>query len=552
MPDRRVLGLSPKILVAGLLGGAAAASGVALTATSGWLIVRADQRPQILTLLTAIVAVRTFGLSRPLFRYVERLRSHDAALEVLATRRAETYARLVPLTPARLGRRGRADLLTGVVDDLTDVTEAPVRVTVPVIGALAAGVVATALTAALEPLAGLVLVGMLLACAALVVLCHRVESAAQSEVLAARSEVTRVSHLATRHADDLRAISATGVAQGWVAEAHEALRREIARQSRGRALVSGGVLVITALATVACAWVAARSDASAPVRALLVLAPVATGEILGVLTDATRAMARASAGQRRIDGLLDQAPAVVDSPAVDHEAGAALRTTTRPPRIVLQDLTAGWTDERTDLGPASLTLEPGEHVAVVGANGAGKSTLLAVLGRHLDPTSGSYQVDDRDVLDLPAADVRALVAVVDDEPHVFASSLRENLRLARGPQEDPPSDDDLVVALRRAGLADWYQGLPDGLGTRLGVGGLGVSGGERSRLAIARALLSRRPVVLLDEPGAHLDHPTAESVISDLLRGADGRTVVIVSHHGVGTGLVDRVVDLERATSRRR
>ena len=145
------------ILGAGLLGGVATTSGIALTATSGWLIVRASERPVILMLLTAIVAVRTFGMARPVFRYWERLRSHDVALTDLADRRTTAYRRLIPLTPARLGRRGRADLLTGVVDDLTDVVDAQVRVTVPVVAALVASAVATIVLAMLAPVAALVI-----------------------------------------------------------------------------------------------------------------------------------------------------------------------------------------------------------------------------------------------------------------------------------------------------------------------------------------------------------------------------------------------------------
>ena len=123
---------SPRMLLAGLIGGAATASGIALTATSGWLIVRASERPIILTLLVAVVGVRAFGIARPLLRYAERLMSHDEALADLARRRAEMYAALVPLTPARLGRRSRSSVLSGVVDDVTDVVDAHVRVTVPV------------------------------------------------------------------------------------------------------------------------------------------------------------------------------------------------------------------------------------------------------------------------------------------------------------------------------------------------------------------------------------------------------------------------------------
>lgn len=546
----RIVRVDRRLVVAGLLGGAASACGVALTATSGWLVVRADERPQIMLLLTAVVAVRTFGLGRPVFRYLERLRSHDAALDDLARRRAETYARLVPLTPARLGRRGRADLLTGVVDDLTDVTEAPVRVTVPLLGALAAGVLASVLTAALEPAAGLVLVAMLLACAALVPLGHRLEAASQDEVLQARAEVARVAHLATRHADELRAVGGEGDAAQWLRDAHCTLRRVVVRQARGRGLVTGAVLLVTAAGTVGCALVAAASDVPPPVQALLVLTPVATGEALGVLADAVRALARSRAAERRLDAVLDQAPAVRDADDADAAAGAVLADAGRAPRLELRGVAASWAAGRTHLGPVDLVVEPGEHVALVGANGSGKSTLLAVLARHLDPVQGRYLVDGRDVAELPAAAVRSLVAVVDDEPHVFATTLRENLRLARRPDEPAPDDGELLLVLRSAGLGDWVAALTDGLDTRLGTSGHGISGGERTRLAIARALLSERPVLLLDEPGAHLDHPTARAVLADLMSAAAGRTVVLVSHHGTGVDLAGRVVELDRPTTR--
>ncbi len=163
-----------------------------------------------------------------------------------------------------------------------------------------------------------------------------------------------------------------------------------------------------------------------------------------------------------------------------------------------------------------------------------------MLARHLDPMDGTYTVDGIDVRDLDLEDLRARFAVVDDEPHVFASTLRENLRLAR-----PGSNDDAVTdALDRAGLGGWLAGLPAGLDTRLGSGGRGLSGGERARLGLARALLSRRPVVLLDEPVAHLDHATAMSVLDDVMTSTTDRTVVMVSHRPEGLAGFDDIIDL--------
>jgi ATP-binding cassette subfamily C protein CydC len=529
--------VNPAIVIAGLLGGAATASGIALTATSGWLIVRASEGPVILTLLTAIVGVRAFGMARPYFRYVERVRSHDAALDELATRRTRTYAALVPLTPARLGRHSRSTVLTGVVDDLTDVVEAQVRVTVPVLSALVAGLLAVLLTALLHPPIGLVLAGLLVLLAVACWLAWRLELRSQDELLAARAEVMRVSDLATRQADDLRSVGAVSTALDWIEDAHDRWARAVRRQSHGRALAAALILVGTGLATLASAYLARSSGHGGPIAALLVVVPVAVGDGLAPLAEAMRALARAQGSQERLDAMLDQSPAVADRAAADAEprelAGPA-------PHLRLTGVSASWTGEGLQLPPTDLDLPPGRRVALVGANGSGKSTLLAVLARHLDPAGGLYEIDGHDVRDLPLRDVRALIAVVEDEPHVFASTLRANLLVAA----PDASDEQLTAALGRAGLGRWFADLPEGMDTRLGTGGRGLSGGERARLGIARAVASQRPVILLDEPVAHLDHATAVAVLDDLVAATESRTVVIVSHRPEGLDGLDAVVDL--------
>ena len=519
-------------LLAGLWGGLALTSGVALTATSGWLIVRASERPVILTLLTAIVGVRAFGMARPFFRHLERLRSHDSALADLASARTAVYAALIPLTPARLGRRSRSAVLGGVVDDLTDVVEAHVRVRVPVLAAGVAGVFAVVLTTALLPTAGLVVLVWL----ALVAMVGRVglalERDAQPLLARARSDVERAAELVARHTADLQAIGATGDVVDRLDRAHADLSHALARQSRGRALVTGGVLALTGLASLAMAAVAVRADLGPAVAALLVVVPAALADAALPLADAARARARAEQAAARVDDLLDLEPAVAGSGPELPGSGA--------PHLRLEAVTAGWVDGRVDVAPLTLDLPPGRRVAVTGANGSGKSTLLAVIGRALDTLEGRYLVDGVDVRSLDADAVRALVAVVDDEPHLFAADVRANLLLARPGAPDAA----LVEALRAAGLADWFAGLPAGLDTRLGAGGRGVSGGERARFALARAVLSERPVVLLDEPVAHLDHPSATAVMRDVETATSGRTVVLVSHRLEGLDSFDEVIEL--------
>ena len=557
-------GLSARLLVAAVVGGAATTAGIALTATSGWLIVRASERPVILTLLTAIVAVRAFGMARALLRHVERLRSHDVALGELADRRAETYARLVPLTPARLGRRRRADLLGGVVDDLTDVVEAQVRVTVPVAAAVIAGGLTALLAALLAPVVGLVLAGTLLAATGVCAVAWHLERRSQQELLAARGAVTRVSELVGGRGSELQAIGAGGVALGWLDEAHRVLLAASRRQSRGRALASAALILLIGAAAVGVAVLSSGLDVSAPVKGLLVLTPVALGDALLPLVDVVRALARAQGAAARLESLLDQQPAVKGS-------GTLLPGVPSAPWISLRQVTGSWSDAGPDVGPIDLDLAPGSRTLLTGRNGGGKSTLLAVLARHLDPSAGQYLIDGTDVRSLRLDAVRSLVAVVDDEPHVLGTTVRENLRLAlprtsHGRDEPAQSagqhlekhldghhvdthlendlDGHLVEGLRRAGLGGWLAALPDGLDTCLGAGGRGLSGGERARLSLARAIVSERPVILLDEPVAHLDHATATEVLDDLLAGTSGRTVVMVSHQPIAPERFDRVLEV--------
>ncbi|MEO6144072.1 MAG: thiol reductant ABC exporter subunit CydC [Dermatophilaceae bacterium] len=528
------------VLGAGLLGGIATISGIALTATSGWLIVRASERPVILTLLTAIVAVRMFGLARPVFRYWERLRSHDVALADLADRRTTAYERLVPLTPARLGRRGRADLLTGIVDDLTDVVDAQVRVTVPVLSALVASVLAAIVTAALSPVAGLVVATMAAVTAAIFALGWALETQSQQTLLSARAEVARVTALVAGNASELQAIGAGGRAQAWLASAHDDLRRAAGRQSHGRAAAAGLLLLLTAAGTIVMTVAIVPSvgtTISTPVAALLVLTPIALGDAFSNLPDAMRALARSRASAVRLRTLLDQSPAVRAIGVLAPETRAG-----RSPLISVRELTAAWAGAAPQVGPIDLQVEPGTRLAITGPNGSGKSTLLAVLARALDPTGGTYRLGGQDAMALVLEEARRLFAVLDDEPHLFASTLRANLALARPGVPDP----EIVNALGRAGLSQWFADLADGLDTIIGANGRGVSGGERARLGLARGLVSNRPVLLLDEPVAHLDHATADEVLGDLTRSTTGQSVIMVSHRPDGLARFDAVIDLSQ------
>jgi ATP-binding cassette subfamily C protein CydCD len=524
-----------RLAAACLLGGLSVAAGVALTATSGWLIVQASFQPVVLTLLVAIVGVRAFGLARPLLRYAERVVSHDVALADLAEQRTDVYARLVPLTPARLGRRHRGDVLTAVVRDLDDVVDEQVRVTVPWWSTVIASAVAVGILVAVLPWAGLALAVGAGAALAVGALGHRLELAAQGAAVRARGDVLRATTAVTSRLTQVQAVTGCGATGGQVLDE---VRRAQDRQGeaegrliRGRAVALALEWAVVAATTAVVGWLAWTSyrsgDLVAPLAALVALTPMALADAFTGLPEVAGARARSRAAGHRLAAVLDQKPAVAG-----RGTGPLLDATP----VSLVAVTASWTGQRTDLAPFSLEgLVPGDRLQLTGPNGAGKSTVLAVLARHLDPASGRHTMGGCDVLGLDLAATRAAIAVVDDEPHAFAGSIRANLALAA-----PGADEsEMVSALHTVDLGGWLARQPDGLATTL----TGLSGGERTRLAMARAVLSGRPVLLLDEPTAHLDDATAERAMSGVLaaddRDGSRRAVVVVSHRSLKIGCLD-------------
>jgi ATP-binding cassette, subfamily C, bacterial CydC len=240
------------------------------------------------------------------------------------------------------------------------------------------------------------------------------------------------------------------------------------------------------------------------------------------------------AAGRRILDLTDREPPVRD-PDVPLPA---------PPRaaeLALEGVRARYAaDEPAVLDGVDLRLAPGRHVALRGPSGAGKTTVVNLLLRFMDPERGRVTLAGADVRDFAQADVRRHVAVCGQDAHLFASSIHENVRLAR----PSATDAEIHLALRRAGLADWIETLPDGAATMVGEEGAQLSGGQRQRIALARALLADAPVLVLDEPAAHLDEATAQRVIDDAMDAAADRAVLLITHRGEGLARCHEVVEL--------
>lgn len=522
------LTVSSRLALAWVLGGMSMASGVALTATSGWLIVAAAAQPVVLTLIVAIVGVRAFGIARPVLRYAERVVSHDAALETLASRRVDLFRRLIPLTPARLGRHHRGDLLTAVVTDLDDAVDNQVRVLVPWFSTVVASLSAVLILLVMLPWAAVVMAAGAIAAFGVARVGSRAERAAQDDAIRARGEVLGVTTDLVDRLDQIRALigADSEISEslvGRIDQAHRFQGVSEARLIRARAITLAVLWAVLAATTVGVTAVAAAGFAtalvSAPVAALIALTPIALAEAWVGLAEIGGAGARSHQAEARLARVLDQRPGVSDEGTLSMPGGVL--------PVTAEAIRAAWTDDQVPLGPFSLpSLDPGVRAQVTGPNGIGKSTLLAVLATHLSPVSGIHLLAGVPAADVALADARRDIAIVDEEPHAFAGSIRANLTLA----SPDATDDCLLDSLAAADLTHWMDQQPNGLDTQLA----GLSGGERTRLAIARAVLSGRRLVLLDEPIAHLDDGTAARALATLMADP-ARAIVTVSHQPLPT-----------------
>jgi ATP-binding cassette subfamily C protein CydCD len=511
-----------RLALAVLLGSAALGCGVALTATSAWLISTAALHPPVLTLLVAIVAVRAFGLGKGVLRYAERLVAHDAALRAASGLRVRIWEALVRLGPATTSRLRRGELLSRLVGDVDAQQDVLVRVALP---AAAAGVVGAALSVGigvLLPVAGAVVaVGLLVAGVGAPALAAWAAHRTERDTAAARGDVLARTVELCDAAPDLIAFGAAARYRAALAIADDHLGALLRRAARARGLGGGlGVLAIgaTSVAATAVGIVAVRAGVlPGPALAVLALTPLAAAELVAGLPDAAVRLLTALPAARRLAELEAGSPAVSDPV---HPAGRAPRTS-----LTADDLAVRWPGADHD-AVTGLDLDLDRRVALTGPSGSGKSTVVAALLRTLEHRTGTLRADGVDVHELSGDELRRGLAWCGPHAHLFDSTLRENLRVSA----PHATDADLTTALRRARLEAWLDTLPDGLDTPVGEHGGTVSGGERQRIGIARALLAGRPIMLFDEPTAHLDATTADELAGELMAATAGRTALIVTH----------------------
>jgi ATP-binding cassette subfamily C protein CydC len=527
-----------------LFGLGSALSAVALIASSAYLITKAAEEPELLYLSLVIVAVRAFALGRSVFRYAERLSSHNAALTTLAALRVAIYHRLVPLAPAGLRSRRRGELLSGIVSDVDDLQDLPLRVIQPLVTAGSIAVLSVIGVGLVLPAAGAtLLVCLVLAAVIGVVANQRVAASADRSVAPLRANLLGLIADFVRNLDVFIAFDEADNRLAAIERADARLRAVALRRAAGLGLATGSTALISGLAVIAALLVGIPAvhggHLAGPFYAVTILVPLAVFEIFGAVPVAIGALRSVRASAERLASELPS-PVPAEIP-LDEGSDDSVLPFADGVSLSVHDLGARWPGAETSaVSGITFDLEPGERLLVIGESGSGKTTLANALVRFIG-YSGGYSVGGVDARSLTPTALRRVVGLCEQAPFIFDNSIRQNLLFAR----ETATDDDLLAVLDRVGLADWV-GERGGLEAPVGERGALVSGGQAQRIALARALLADFPVLVLDEPTANVDADRADRLLEDILRAASAgqRSVVLISHVPVDPALITRTLQL--------
>jgi ATP-binding cassette subfamily C protein CydC len=524
----------PRLLLGIALGVSSLGSALALTGLSAWLITRAWQMPPVLDLAIAVVTVRAFAISRGVLHYCERLVSHDTALRAAGTARAQIYSRLAHGPADDATRLHSGELVARVGADVDQVADVLVRSVLPFGVAVALALAATMVIGIISlPAAALMAICFLVAGVIAPWLAAKAATAQEAVARQHHSGRNVAAMLALEHAPELRVggtlpsivLDSQRQQRDW-SDAIDAAARPAALATAIPTAAIGASVLGAAVAAIGLAGTVAPTT-----LAILMLLPLSAFEATTPLRAAAVQWTRSRIAARH---LLNLTPA--ENATVAPQPRCATATASPCPVVTATlracDVPIARRGARDTCPSVTVELKPGARLAVTGPSGSGKTTLLMTLAGLLTPKHGAVTLGDTPLRLINELDLRCAVSFFAEDAHVFATSVRDNLLVARG---DSP-DHELAVALQQVGLSAWLAGLPDGLDTVLAAGPDALSAGQRRRLLLARAIISPARIALLDEPTEHLGAADAEPILRRLLDPQGGliaaeRTVVVGTHH---------------------
>ncbi|MBT0566327.1 thiol reductant ABC exporter subunit CydC [Williamsia sp. CHRR-6] len=540
-----LLGVAPgPVLRSVALGSASSLSALALAVLSAWLITRAWQMPPVLALSVAVTSVRALGISRALFRYLERLATHDLALDAMATARSRIYAAVAGGSPSYSVTLRRSEIVSRAGDDIEEIGDALIRGLIPLGSAVVTATFAVGVGMWVSPwLGSAVALGWVVAGVLAPVLAAVGAARAERDDRCARDDAGELAALLLWHGPEMWV---AGRREELLAAARAAQLRAVRAADCGNAIRSWAAaavpVVVGAVVLVACLLAVGMADrVDATTVGVLILLPLSAFEAASGLVDAARHLWLSRQAGARVLAMIDCSG--VGSTETRDISSVDRPTATGDTALHATAVRFGYSAHNA-VGPICgiETIGPGARIAVVGASGCGKTSLLLTLAGLLPPLAGTVQVVGGN------AAAGEVVRYFAEDAHVFATTVRENLLVANGSATDTQCAD----ALGRVGLGPWLTGLPDGLDTILAAGTEAISAGQRRRLLLARVVINPAPIVLLDEPCEHLDRTDADRLHRELLDRDSGlvageRAVVVVAHHLPAETAADVVIDLDAA-----
>jgi ATP-binding cassette, subfamily C, bacterial CydCD len=523
-----------------ILGAVTIGASICLMGTSSWLISMAALHPSIAALEVAIVGVRFFGIARGVFRYLERLVSHNVTFRLLARLRTWFYTALEPLAPARLMEYRAGDLLARVIADVETLENFYVRVIAPPLVALIVTLGMSFFLGAFDPSLGFALFGFLFALGVLIPLATQLVSREPGRDL--------IEHRADLHTQlvdgvqgmpDLIAFGQQKNRQQKIIE----IGINYGNIQRHMAYIAGFNNGLSVLMTNLGMWVVValaipliiEGKIAGVMLATLALTASASFEAVTPLPLGAQMLGSSLEAAKRLFDVVDTKPAVVDTTTVGRLTNSA------PGAIRFEDVRFSYGESDAALNGISFEVPAGASIAIVGPSGAGKSTIVNLLQRFWDYEHGEIRLDGQPLKSLAQDDVRWAMAVVAHSAYFFNAPIRQNLLIAN----TKARQEQIEAAARRAQIHNFIAGLPKGYETYIGEQGTRLSGGERQRLAIARALLKDAPLLILDEPTANLDPLIESAVLEVLWETMRGKTTLLITHRLVGLEHFDEIIVLD-------
>lgn len=540
-PKQRITGL--------LLGITSDLSMVALLVLSMWLIMRSGEQPPILHLTFAIVGVRALAIGRAVFRYLERLATHDSALKQLATLRTNTFDTLIPLIPGALKDRTLGDVHAGLVDDIDQLQDQPLRVWQPITVSSLTILVGLGIVALMSPTAAIVNVVLISFTAFLTTLIVYRSARSSDQLTHIRAELVDAIIERLQASTVLKVFGVTAEFDERIEKLSESYVTQQRKNAGTIGVTSAIITFVAGCASLLTLWLLRPEMGleviSAPVLAAMVIVPQALFELLTALPQALQHRVAVKESATRVEEIMAATlPSEIPLdephlPGVATNQNEQVQPDNEVAMIECEGVNIAYPGTQPVVRDLSFTLRAGETLLLTGESGAGKSTIAKALVRFLD-YSGSYRLRGVETKDLAISEVRKRVGLAEQQPHLFDADLRQNLKFAK----PGATDTELMEVLARVGLDTWARSR-GGLDMHVGEHGALVSGGQAARISLARVLLADFPIVVIDEPTAGVDPERSEQILIDILGAVPkDRAVIIISHTDLPVAIRDGVQHL--------